>query len=145
MSQFLLRIYALQKPFHDLLFLKFRRSSNSPPLKYLLRSLCDYQETDPRDKIFALLGIAGDAKIQGIFPNYRKACEDVYTDLARTLIQNCFIELLSLCEFPKKVDGLPCRQHLFWSPNAWLDLLQSMQAPLIQDWRAVFRCLQMGL
>ena len=92
--------------------LKFRRSSKSPPLIYLLRSLRDFQATDPRDKIFALLGIAGDAEVQGIFPDYRKACEDVYTDLARTLIQNGFIELLSLCEFPKKVDGLPS-----WVPD----------------------------
>ncbi|KIN02564.1 hypothetical protein OIDMADRAFT_160053 [Oidiodendron maius Zn] len=91
--------------------------------------------SDPRDKIFALLGIAGDAEVQGIFPDYRKACEDVYTDLARTLIQNGFIELLSLCEFPKKVDGLPSwvpdwSREVYRTPLQQRSLDRSSQTPL---------------
>lgn len=115
--------------------LKFRRSAKSPPLIYLLRSFRDFQATDPRDKVFALFGIAGDTEVQGIFPNYCKPCEDVYTDLARTLIQNGYIELLSLCEFPKKVDGLPSwvpdwSREVYRSPLQQRSLDRSSQIPL---------------
>jgi len=71
-----------------------------------MRSLRSFQATDPRDKVFALLGIAADTKALGLHPDYRKSCEEVYTDLARTLIQNGYIELLSLCEFPKQISSL---------------------------------------
>jgi hypothetical protein len=115
--------------------LKFRRSAKSPPLIHLLRSFRDFQATDPRDKVFALIGIAGDTELQGIFPDYSKPCEDVYTDLARTLIQNGYIELLSLCEFSKEVDGLPSwvpdwSRVVYRAPFQQRSLDRSIQTPL---------------
>jgi hypothetical protein len=112
--------------------LKFRRAAELSPLIHLLRAFRRFQATDPRDKVFALLGIARDAEALDLRPDYRKSCEDVYTDIARTLIQNGYIELLSLCEVPKQITGLPSWVH-DWS-------LESFRSPLQQ--RALDRSAQ---
>ncbi len=104
--------------------LKFRNAAEPSPLVHLMRSFRQFQATDPRDKVFALLGIARDAEALDLRPDYRKSCEDVYTDLARTLIQNGYMDLLSLCEVPKKITGLPSWVH-DWS-------LESYRLPLQQ-------------
>jgi hypothetical protein len=109
---------------NPIILLKIRRAAQPSPLIYLMRSLRHFQATDPRDKVFALLGIAADTKALGLHPDYRKSCEEVYTDFARTLIQNGYIELLSLCEFPKQIPGLPS-----WVPD-WSR--ESYRSPLQQ-------------
>jgi Heterokaryon incompatibility protein (HET) len=107
-----------------IILLKVRRAAQPSPLIYLMRSLRHFQATDPRDKVFALLGIAVDTKELGLRPDYRKSCKEVYTDLARTLIQHGYIELLSLCEFSKQISGLPS-----WVPD-WS--CKSYRSPLQQ-------------
>jgi Heterokaryon incompatibility protein (HET) len=109
---------------NPIILLKIRRAAEPSPLIYLMRSLRHFQATDPRDKVFALLGIASDTKTLGLRPDYRKSCEEVYTDLARALIQNGYIELLSLCEFPKERPVLPS-----WVPD-WSR--ESYRSPLQQ-------------
>ncbi|KAH9868802.1 hypothetical protein J1614_007876 [Plenodomus biglobosus] len=51
----------------------------------------DFQATDPRDKVFALLGLANDLgpserRPSGLVPDYSKSTINVYTDFARGII-----------------------------------------------------------
>ena len=93
---------------HDpIALLKFRRAAGLFPLVYLLRSLRTFGATDPRDKIFTLLGIASDAKALALCPDYGKSCEEVYSEVALTLIRNGHYDLLSLSDSSKRIVGLP--------------------------------------
>ncbi|TVY25852.1 Heterokaryon incompatibility protein 6,OR allele [Lachnellula hyalina] len=108
---------------HDpIALLKFRRAASPFPLVYLLRSLRKFGATDPRDKVFALLGIASDAKALGLHCDYKKSCEDVYCEVARALIQNGHYDILSLGNLSKGSVGLPS-----WSPD-WS--IKSLRRPL---------------
>ncbi|KAI4164281.1 MAG: hypothetical protein LQ342_002246 [Letrouitia transgressa] len=71
--------------------------------RLLTRAHVDHvtKATDPRDKIFALLGMAADATSLGILPDYRQSSQTVYTEMARAVIGSGQIDLLSLCQFPK--------------------------------------------
>ncbi|TVY15876.1 Heterokaryon incompatibility protein 6, OR allele [Lachnellula arida] len=97
---------------HPITLLKFRRATGPFPLIYLMRSLRKFGATDPRDKVFALLGIAGDAEALGLHPDYRKSCEEVYTELALTLIRNGYHDPLSLSDSSRHITGLPS-----WAPD----------------------------
>jgi hypothetical protein len=70
--------------------------------------------SDPRDKIFALLGIASDA-VQlakyGVVPDYNKPCSLVYTETARAIIEMGNVDLLAFNQFPK-TETLPS-----WVPD----------------------------
>ncbi|XMA16429.1 hypothetical protein WAI453_009220 [Rhynchosporium graminicola] len=123
-------------PGSPILLLKFRRSAKLAPLIYLLRSLRRFQATDPRDKAFALYGIAGDTRAHGFYPDYSKSCKDVFTNLARVLIRNGYIELLSMCEFPKMIGDLPS-----WVPDWSREVYR--RAPLQQ--RALVRSTETSL
>ena len=74
--------------------------------------------TDPRDKIFALLGMADDeqggTRAMGIRPDYSKSVQQVYTDLTGRFILNGSLELLSSVESDKveRIKGLPS-----WVPD----------------------------
>jgi hypothetical protein len=60
--------------------------------------------TDPRDKIFALLGISKDAEDltkAGLIPDYSKSCDEVYTMAARPVIQTGNVDLLAFNQLPK--------------------------------------------
>ena len=50
--------------------------------------------TDPRDKIYSLLGIASDAEQLEIVPDYSKSVEEVYTDAAAKILSLGKLELL---------------------------------------------------
>ncbi|KAF2491689.1 HET-domain-containing protein [Lophium mytilinum] len=56
--------------------------------------------SDPRDRVFALLGLADDAAEFHEFPDYTMSCKDVYTKTARKLIDQGLIDLLSCCQSP---------------------------------------------
>ena len=53
----------------------------------LLDSLRLRQATDPRDKVFALLNVAYDAKHSNLKVNYRKSHAEVYTMTAKWLLR----------------------------------------------------------
>jgi hypothetical protein len=74
--------------------------------------------TDPRDKIFGLLGLANDAKSLNISINYDNPCCKVYADAARRLIQTGNIDILALCQYPKILIDLPS-----WAPD-WSALIR---------------------
>jgi len=46
--------------------------------------------SDPRDRIFAVLGLADDTKVFDNFPDYRNSCEYVYTEAAKRLLNQGF-------------------------------------------------------
>lgn len=97
------------------------------PLAALLRATCvgsinlnrhgphHLESTDPRDKIFALLGLAADReKLRklGVFPDYSKSCKEIYTMTMVVLLQLGYMALLSFCQTPKIQPGLPS-----WVPD----------------------------
>lgn len=62
-----------------------RRTQESQPRHRLLELLNlhrDCAATDPRDHVYALLGLSGDAHDIGLMPNYNLSVQDIYKDLA---------------------------------------------------------------
>jgi hypothetical protein len=52
----------------------------------LLQSTPNYKATSPRDKAYALLGLASDAKAGGLSADYNKPTVEVYQDVVRFMI-----------------------------------------------------------
>jgi Heterokaryon incompatibility protein (HET) len=110
------------------------------PLAALLRATCvgsinlrrhgphHLESTDPRDKIFALLGLAADREELeelGVFPDYSKSCKEIYTTTMAALLQQGHISLLSFCQSPKRQSDLPS-----WVPDwsrSMTDMLQDVE------------------
>jgi hypothetical protein len=72
----------------------------------------DRQATDPRDRIYGLLGLASDKNMLNIRPDYSKTLVESYTNVARTLIQHGFTDILAWCQGSKKLKDLPS-----WVPD----------------------------
>jgi hypothetical protein len=53
--------------------------------------------TDPRDKIYGLLGLASDTVHLGVEADYEKNVVQAYTHVARKLIMNRYMNILSRC------------------------------------------------
>jgi hypothetical protein len=71
--------------------------------------------TDPRDKVFGLLGLAADRselERNGVVPNYALSCKEVYANTAAALIEQGHVFILSSVHFPKAQQGLPS-----WAPD----------------------------
>lgn len=68
-------------------------------IRELVTASWDFEATDPRDKIFALVGISNEAGLPAFRPNYRKTVEEVYVDFARYLFsqQDALPWLSSYC------------------------------------------------
>ncbi|CBX94633.1 hypothetical protein LEMA_P116360.1 [Plenodomus lingam JN3] len=81
----------------------------------------DFEATDPRDKVFALLGLANDlgpldSRPSGLVPDYSKTAIEVYTEFARGLIlKTCKLDVLSLVNTFPSPDGL--HSFVSWMPN----------------------------
>ena len=67
---------------------KIRRGNESRNLIHLLHLLPSCRTTDPRDKIYCLLGIADDVRVAHK-PDYSQAVEAVYRSYAVHFIRNC--------------------------------------------------------
>jgi hypothetical protein len=106
------------------------------PLLALLRTTCIaglyssrndiiLEATDPRDKIYGLLGLASD-KDQlnefGIAPDYTRSCQDLYISVGAALLRQGHVSALSLAQFSKSQSGLPS-----WVPNWSQPLGDSLQ------------------
>jgi hypothetical protein len=105
------------------------------PLIALLRATCSrgtqspipstahhLEATDPRDKIYGLLGLAADSdelKKFGLQPDYNQSCQDVYTSVTAAMLKQGQLSVLSLSQFPKALTGLPS-----WVPD-WSEPLRS--------------------
>jgi hypothetical protein len=68
--------------------------------------------TDPRDRVYALLGIANDAVAKDIVANYTLPCEQAYIMTARALLQHGHDDILSLCRTRGECKNLPS-----WVPD----------------------------
>lgn len=69
---------------------------------YLLTQTRDHLASDPRDKIFALLGFVPSI---GLLPDYTRKAEEVYEEVTRTVIGSSrILGMLLLNRFPKSLD-----------------------------------------
>jgi len=108
------------------------------PLLALLRATClaatgngfvtvvGLEASDPRDKIYGLLGLAADRdqlKEFGVHPDYSKSCQEVYISVASSILRQGHVSVLSLNYFPKIQVGLPS-----WVPDWSWPLEISLQA-----------------
>jgi len=77
--------------------------------------------TDPKDKIYGMLGLARDAETLAIIPDYRMSVGAVYADVTAKILANGGLHLLQLCgynphsELPSWVPEL--RNDIKESPN----------------------------
>ncbi len=53
---------------------------------HLLQTTLAFEATDPRDKVFALLGLVHEDDRSALKPDYSKPIQQVYTELAHHLI-----------------------------------------------------------
>ncbi|KAI4161898.1 MAG: hypothetical protein LQ342_004464 [Letrouitia transgressa] len=82
----------------------------------LLYAFRRYGCTNPRDRVYAFLGLASDAESVGIIPNYDASPSDVYTSFAKAMIaSHQHLQILNLkrefytdkpSDMPSKVYGL---------------------------------------
>jgi hypothetical protein len=54
--------------------------------------------SDPRDRVFSLLGLATDSHEFGHFPDYTRSTESIYEELARNFIQQGHVDALGFCQ-----------------------------------------------
>ncbi|RYC65579.1 hypothetical protein CHU98_g634 [Xylaria longipes] len=88
------------------------RAYNGPSgLLKLLRDTADSESSDPRDKIFALLGLVRGLDLEGITADYDLTYEQVYTGLAAYFIKNHGLAELTMMATHKD-PNLPS-----WVPN----------------------------
>lgn len=82
---------------------KYLRLGTKQPLVKLLRALYvatgmgDLQCKDPKDKIYGLLGMAADVAELGIVPDYSKKPDEVFEQVARSLIGTGHLDILKWC------------------------------------------------
>jgi len=79
----------------------------------LLQCTREYNATDPRDKIYALLGIANDVTPQDIFPDYTQPPESVYLKVVRFMVTiRKSLDIISSGRLALAAPGVPT-----WSPD----------------------------
>ena len=92
-----------------------RRLGKQSSLLYLLSAFRSCEASDPRDKIFALVGIADQQTIAACTPDYSKDVSEIYSNLASHLIiieRNA--DILAFCVAPHKGQYLPLPS---WVPD----------------------------
>lgn len=73
----------------------FRRNRTMPLVRFV-HCTQDYQATDLRDKLYALLGMASDLSPDDIIPDYTKPVQEVFLDLVRFMaIDRCNLDIIS--------------------------------------------------
>jgi hypothetical protein len=70
------------------------------------------QASDYRDIVYALTGIAKDAAVQHLYPDYTKRVQDVFTDVAKAFLIEGKLRTLWLCTQPRTLHNLPS-----WVPD----------------------------
>lgn len=89
------------------------RSHGAMLLIRLLQCTRDYSATDPRDKIYAMLGIAADVSPTDIVPDYTQSPEEVYLGVLRFMITTRgSLDIISSGRLALAVPGVPT-----WSPD----------------------------
>ncbi|KAF2629366.1 hypothetical protein BU25DRAFT_409267 [Macroventuria anomochaeta] len=77
------------------------RLDDTPSIDHIFNLARKSQATDPRDKVYGLLGLLPTRITSYLKPDYSKSVEEVYTDLAISLLRSCsrLDEVLSWCAF----------------------------------------------
>ena len=97
--------------------------------------------SEPRDRIFSLLGLSNDVAIFEGFPDYTISCKEVYIKTIRKLLDQGHIDILAFCQFPEGRRSclptwVPDWNVPVLSPNAYhiisATFLASQGAPLKQ-------------
>lgn len=72
-----------------------------------------YESTDPRDRIFALLGLSSDSGALGVSADYSRECKTVYLEVAEKLLsQSRTLDIMYAVIGQKRVKGMPS-----WVPD----------------------------
>jgi hypothetical protein len=79
-----------------------------------------YESTDPRDRVFAVLGFSSDADVLNIRPDYGKTCATVYTEIAEAILTHSgTLDILYAVTWPRNIKTLAS-----WVPD-WSVLIPS--------------------
>ena len=85
--------------------------------------------TDPRDKIFALLGLAAPAERDAFQADYGKNTAQVYMEFVKVLVERRKrLDVLAFCTLHRKTAGLPS-----WTPDWSCDCHLDHELPLSYD------------
>ncbi|KAJ9610622.1 hypothetical protein H2200_005399 [Cladophialophora chaetospira] len=84
---------------------------------------------NPRDMIYPFLGLAADASLYGIQPNYAASVQEVYTNAAMAFLSNGKARILALCHQPKNMSHLPS-----WVPD-WTMRLEGPLSSRSKDFK----------
>ncbi|KAH7110725.1 heterokaryon incompatibility protein-domain-containing protein [Dactylonectria macrodidyma] len=72
-----------------------------------------YEATDPRDRVFAVLGFSSDADVLNIRPDYAKTCATIYTEVAEAILAHSgTLDILYAVSRPRNVKAMPS-----WVPD----------------------------
>src|SRR2546430_536440 len=114
----------------NMLRLRSKWNQGGLSLLELFYTTCGYRDakscwetSEPKDKVYALLGMIGSTSEKKIVPDYKKPCNQIYTEAATELIKTSDGALiLSLCRFPHVQEQLPS-----WVPD-WSAACESRAA-----------------
>lgn len=100
----------------DLNNISTARSQLKRNLLFLLGHLGHCEASNPRDKVYGILGLANEshqeAELEAIVPDYEKSVVEVYSELVKTLVLNTGrLDILRFCTRLRRMDGLPS-----WAP-----------------------------
>lgn len=116
--------------------LRLEIDSQYRSLMKLLISFRKCQATDPRDKVYALLGLANDEGVHEMVPiDYAKSVEAVYLDCAKFLVWNGDgMEMLLQAGISQTRDGNGGKLSMpSWVPNWSQEMYPYMNRPLEED------------
>lgn len=92
---------------------KYHSAATKPTLLFLLDHFHQSLATDPRDKVFGLLGMAASGDVDDNVADYELSIEMVYSRLVQATIRRTTrLDILSFSSYPKYLPGLPS-----WSPE----------------------------
>ncbi|KAK0666645.1 heterokaryon incompatibility protein-domain-containing protein [Cercophora samala] len=115
---------------------KFLREGGKQPLfehlhtSYVRAGALGLQSYDPRDKIYALLGIAADAGESGIYTDYNKTPDEAFEQAARFLVAQGHVDILKWCRSrqvrpPTWVPDFAANLSYTWSDDVGVPLFRA--------------------
>lgn len=130
--------------------IKGRKVKLKRSLLFLLHRFGHFEATNPRDKIYGLLGLAGGVvtagdKVPLIIPDYSKSVVAVYSEFAKFMVlETRSLDILLFGAGVKRLPGLPSWApdwtYTAYRPESWVHLKRrkTYQLPNYQDAIAVF-------
>ncbi|KAK1829782.1 heterokaryon incompatibility protein-domain-containing protein [Podospora conica] len=97
----------------------FNKRPGGPPSELYTLVPYGYEATDPRDHIYALLGMAEDREQLQIVPDYNKSVANVFAEFVLSYIKLGDLSLISCNTSDKKHANLPSWVP-DWTPGSWV-------------------------